>query len=205
LAALAFTFPALHRALAPRGATDFLLVVGGASALVLLGIVDGASSPLGAEGSRLTLLLTAPLKKSRLLGAEWLALYFPCLTGGCLLTLLFSAWSRLETAQIPAALLAVALILAGSVTVFAWGSAWDADLELEIEPGIRGYVQEVAPVAPVRMALTAVGALLLILDLLALASLPLAAALLVLSALSLGVALAAWKLAGRALVRLVAS
>ena len=204
LAALALLFPALHRALTPRGVSDLVLVVGGACALVLLGIVDGASSPLGGEGSRLILLLTAPISTGRLLRAEWSALYVPCLAGGCLFTLGFSFWSHLQAVDVLEATFIVALILAGLVAVFAWGSAWDADLDLEIEPGIRGYIQEVAPVTPVRMALLAAGALLLTLDLLALASLPFAAVLCLLAALNALVALAIWKLAGLSLARLAA-
>src|SRR6185295_885464 len=64
-----------------------------------------------------------------------------------------AARSALSTREIVWAIAATAIILFGAALAFALGSAWDADLELEIEPGLRGFVQETAPTTTVRMVL----------------------------------------------------
>jgi len=96
---------------------------------------------------------------------------------------------------------AVALIVTGLSAVFAWGSAWDADLGLEIEGGLRGLLREQTPLTPVRALLVAAAAFLLGLDLLALrlAPMPALAALAGLAALALGLS---WRSGLTALRRL---
>jgi hypothetical protein len=78
---------------------------------------------------------------------------------------------------------AALLLLIGLAPVFAWGSAWDADLRLEIEGGLRGLLQEQSPLTPVRALLVAVGSLVLGAGLLALRTLPPAPALTALAVL----------------------
>jgi len=166
--------------------------------------VDGSSSPLGAEGNRLALLLTAPLSHADLLRAKLAALLVPFLVGGVGAALLVGLAAGLPARQLATATVAVVLLVTGLAAVFAWGSAWDADLGLEIEGGLRGLLQEQTPLTPVRALLVAASALLLGLDLLALRALPATpalAALLGLDVLVLGIG---WRAGGDGLRRLIA-
>jgi hypothetical protein len=202
VAALLAGFPRLRPALAAHGLPDTFTLPAAVALLFLMILVDGSASPLGAEGNRLALLLTAPLSQAELLRAKLADLLGPILLGGVGSALLVGMVSGLPARQLAMAAAAVALLLTGLAAVFAWGSAWDADLNLEIEGGLRGLLQEQTPLTPVRALLVAASALLLALDLLTLRALPPAAglaALAGLNALTLGLA---WRLGLTALRRL---
>jgi hypothetical protein len=202
VAALFVAFPRLHPVLVARGLPDTLTLPAAIALLSLLILVDGSSSPLGAEGNRLALLLTAPLSHAELLRAKLAALLAPFLAGGIGVALLLGLLTGLPARQLVSATAATALIVTGLAVVFAWGSAWDADLGLEIEGGLRGLLQEQTPLTPVRALLAATSALLLGLDLLALRALapvPALATLAGLDALALGLS---WRSGLTALRRL---
>jgi hypothetical protein len=152
-AGLLLGFPALHRVLAARGLAGPLVLVGAVAATALFYVFDGSSSPLGAEGSRLLLFLTAPLDLGALLRAKLLVLLMPLLLGGSVAVAVLAAAGGFSAAETGWALAAAGLVLAGAAAIFSLGSAWDADLDLEIESGMRGYVQENAPMSATRMAL----------------------------------------------------
>jgi hypothetical protein len=152
-AGLLLGFPALHRVLAARGLAGPLVLVGAVAATALFYVFDGSSSPLGAEGSRLLLFLTAPLGLGALLRAKLLVLLAPLLLGGSMAVAVLAALGGFSAAETGWTLAAAGLVLAGTAAVFSLGSAWDADLDVEIESGMRGYVQENAPMSATRMAL----------------------------------------------------
>ncbi|HZF10712.1 MAG TPA: hypothetical protein VFE33_18140 [Thermoanaerobaculia bacterium] len=204
VAALLAGFPRFHEVLVARGLPDTLTLPAVIALLSLMILVDGSSSPLGAEGNRLALLLTAPLSHADLLRAKLAALLVPFLVGGVGAALLVGLAAGLPARQLATATVAVVLLVTGLAAVFAWGSAWDADLGLEIEGGLRGLLQEQTPLTPVRALLVAASALLLGLDLLALRALPATpalAALLGLDVLVLGIG---WRAGGDGLRRLIA-
>jgi len=190
VAGLIAGFPRIRPALLAHGLPDALTLPGAVALLVFLILVDGSSSPIGAEGNRLALLLTAPLSPGELLRAKLAALLAPILLGAVAATLLVGALCGLEARELAAGTIAAALLATGLAALFAWGSAWDADLGLEIETGLRGLLQEQSPLTPVRALLVALGGLFLAAGLAALRSLPSAlalAALVGLDALVLGI------------------
>jgi hypothetical protein len=196
VAGLLVGFPPLRPTLLARGWPDTLTIPGAVALLVFFLLVDGSSSPLGAEGNRLGLLLTGPLSSRALLRAELTALFVPILLGSAGCTLVLALRSGLGAGHLRAVsemIAAVALLGTGLAAIFAWGSAWDADLGLEIEGGLRGLLQEQSPLTPVRALLVAVGALFLGVGLLALRSLPPPVALAVLAMLDALVLGLAWR------------
>ncbi len=197
-------FPHLRPALLARGLPDALTIPGGVALLAFLLLVDGSSSPLGAEGNRLALLLTAPLSRGELLRAKLAALLLPLLLGTVAATLLLGLLCRVGLRAMLGETAASALILAGLVALFTWGSAWDADPGMEIEPGLRGLLQEQTPLTPVRALLVALGGALLGLDLLLLRALPEGLALPALAMLQAAVLGAGWRMGVSGLRRLSA-
>ncbi len=193
VAALLAGFPHLRPALLARGLPDALTIPGSVALLALLMLVDGSSSPIGAEGNRLGLLLIAPLSPGELLRAELAALLAPLLLSGVVCTLVLGFRSELGVGEISTATAASGLLVTGLAAVFAWGSAWDADLALEIEGGLRGLLQEQSPLTPVRALLVAAGSFLLGVGLLALRTLPPGLALAALAGLDLLVFGLTWR------------
>jgi len=200
--ALLAGFTRLQPALAARGLSVTLTLPAAVALLFLMILVDGSSSPLGAEGNRLALLLTAPLSHAQLLRAKLAALLAPILAGGIGAALLLGIRIGLPAPELATVTFAAGLILTGLAAVFAWGSAWDADLGAEIEGGLRGLLQEQTPLTPVRALLVAGGGLLLALDLLALRALPMASGLAALAGLAVLVLMLAWRSGLAALRRL---
>jgi hypothetical protein len=154
-------FPRLRPALLAHGLPDALTIPGTVALLAFLFLVDGSSSPIGAEGNRLALLLTAPLSPGELLRAKLAALLAPLLLGGVAAALLLGALAGLGGSELAAGVVASGLLVTGLAALFAWGSAWDGDLGLEIETGLQGLLQEQSPLTPVRAFLVALGGLFL--------------------------------------------
>ncbi|HTQ80935.1 MAG TPA: hypothetical protein VMM92_13135, partial [Thermoanaerobaculia bacterium] len=197
-------YPRLQPALDQRGLPASFTLPGVVALLGFLLIVDAAASPLGAEGNRLALLLTAPISLGQLLRAKLAVLAAPLLAGGALVTLVLGRASGAAPRQVAFATLAASLILLGLTALFAWGSAWDADLDLEIEGGLRGILQEQTPLTPIRGLLVLLGSTLLALDLLCLRALPEAAVLAALAGIDLLALGLAWRSGLAGLRRLTA-
>jgi hypothetical protein len=85
----------------------------------------------------------------------------PILLGGVAAALLLGALSGLGGSELAAGVAASGLLVTGLAALFAWGSAWDGDLGLEIETGLKGLLQEQSPLTPVRALLVALGGLFL--------------------------------------------
>jgi hypothetical protein len=197
-------FPHLRPALLACGLPDSLTVPGAVALLAFLILVDGSSSPLGAEGNRLGLLLPAPLSPGELLGAELTALLAPTLLGSLGCTLVLGISSGFGVGALSTATAEVALLVTGLAAIFAWGSAWDTDLDLEIEGGLRGLLQEQSPLTPVRALLVATGSLFLGAGLLTIRALPSPLALAGLGGLDVLVLGLAWRWGQSGLRRLTA-
>jgi len=150
---LVLLFPWLRPVLAANGLPGALGVVTAIVATALFYVFDGSTSPLGAEGSRLLHYLTVPLSLRTLLRTKFIVLYAPLLCGAVAGVAALAARSSLSIREALWAFAATALVLLGAAILFALGSVWDADLNLEIESGLRGFVQETAPTTPVRMLL----------------------------------------------------
>jgi hypothetical protein len=136
-AAAVLAFPLLRATL--RSIDDDALlvavfVVGG----VLLTIIDGASSPFGSEGSRLALLLTAPMRPVRLVRAKMVAFAIPFSVVAVATAAGLSLASGLGGAETLRVCMTVLLMVIGLSTVFVLGSVFDMNLDLEIHGGSRG-------------------------------------------------------------------
>lgn len=55
------------------------------------------------------------------------------------------------------ALVVTALLVAGTLPLFVWGSAWDEDLSLVVEGATQTILQEETPITPRRMWLLTLG------------------------------------------------
>ncbi|HYC91744.1 MAG TPA: hypothetical protein VEO54_21170 [Thermoanaerobaculia bacterium] len=165
-------FPLLRAQLRGRGFDDAMIIAGFVLGGILLTIVDGVSSPFGSEGNRLTLLLTAPVSLPRVLRAKFTSFVVPfsitaaATTAGLALAIGLGGESALRLA------VAVVLMLIGISALFVLGSVFDVDLDLEVEGGLQGLMQEEAPLTPVRLVLTAFGTLLLAVELFVLSRVP---------------------------------
>lgn len=150
-------FPQLHAVAAQAGWSDTLFVAGFAAGLALLGVAEQAPSAISGEANRLILYLSAPLALSQLLRAKLLLFVLPILIQG-LVVALFLAWRfALTLGQAGFALVAMALLVVGTLPLFVWGSAWDEELSLVVEGATQTILQEETPITPRRMWLLTLG------------------------------------------------
>lgn len=150
-------FPQLHAVAAHAGWSDTLFVAGFAAGLALLGVAEQAPSAISGEANRLTLYLSAPLDFANVLRSKLLLFVLPILIQG-LAVALFLAWRfALASGQTGFALVAMALMIVGTLTLFVWGSAWDEDLSLVVEGMTQTMLQEETPITPRRMWLLNLG------------------------------------------------
>lgn len=150
-------FPQLHAVAAQAGWSDTLFVAGFAAGLALLGVAEQAPSAISGEANRLILYLSAPFALWELLRAKLLLFALPILIQG-LAVALFLAWRfALTPGQAGFALVAMALMVVGTLTLFVWGSAWDEDLSLVVEGATQTILQEETPITPRRMWLLNLG------------------------------------------------
>lgn len=197
-------YPRIRSALAGYGIPDTLVVVGYTALLCVLTIIDSAPSPIGSEGNRLTLYLTAPLEMGEILRAKLVIFLGPILLMGLAITLLLGRGTGLSGTELGIAAIAVVLILVGDTALLVWGSAWDEDLDLAVEGTMQTLLHEEAPITVRRLWLLNMSLLLLVVGLTLVWKLP---AMLALPALVLldGVVLAvAWRFSCDYLRRLLA-
>jgi hypothetical protein len=157
-----FAFPTLAQALARRGIGEPQALAMFVMLLVVMLVIDGWSSPIGAEGDRLALLLTAPLSVGRVLGAKLVAFALPMMAISGAIVLPLAAMRRMSAKSTgEVALFLVMATLALSV-LFVFGSAADEELDQEIAPGLHGVLHDEAPLTPIRMLLVTLGSLLVV-------------------------------------------
>jgi hypothetical protein len=154
---LVILFPQIYQALTGRLVSGYMVVVGSASLLALLGVLEYAPYALSGEGSRLALYLTAPIGPSRLLRAKLVAFAGPAVVVGVLLSLAGGWWVGLALPTMLLAAATVALIVLGSAGVFVLGSAWDADLNLTVGGGMQALLHEEMPLTPRRLLVVNLG------------------------------------------------
>lgn len=126
-------------------------------------LVESNPSPIGNEGNRVALWLSAPRSLARMLRAKWIASAAPpLLSAGALalgLTLGLGAGTR--AAAIVA--LDALLLLIAPLALVVWGSALELRLGDHVEGAIETLTNEEAPTTPLRVILVNLGALLLLL------------------------------------------
>ena len=197
-------YPQIRSALAGYGIPDTLLVVGYAALLCVLAIIDSAPSPIGSEGNRLTLYLTAPFEIEQILRAKLVLFLAPILVMGLAVTLLLGRGTGLTGSELGFATLAVALILIGDTGLLVWGSTWDEDLDLAVEGAMQTLLHEEAPITVRRLWLLNLGLLLLAVGLTLVWKLPAVLALPALVVLDGVVMAVAWRFSNVYLRRLLA-
>jgi len=201
-ALLVTLYPTLSRMLADQGLGGSALPALYAAALALLTIADGASSPLGAEGERLSLFLVAPLSAGALLRAK-LTVFTLLFVGEAVAlgaALALRDGRGLAGAACAAALAGLAML--GVCALFVGGSAADVDLVTPIDTPAAAFLHEEVPATLVRLALIGLAGLLLAAHGALAAWLPGAWGLAAQAALSAAVAMAALAFGRRALTRL---
>ncbi len=194
-------FPLLAGLLAPIQLPPVLLAVGFSAGLVLLTIFDSASSPFGGEGSRLALLLLAPLRPAQLLRAKLVVFLLPFAMQGYGALLVLAWWLGLPPLEVAWAGLLLAPLLASMAMLVVWGSTVDANLNLHIEGGVQALLYEEAPATAPRLALAGLAALLLAAHLWLIWQLPLPGGLGLLFAPTVLAGLTVWRLGQWALER----
>lgn len=144
-------------------------------------MIDGAASPVGGEGNRLALYLTAPISAATFLRAKLIVLLVPMLIGGLIVTSVLSWWADLSLPAYLSALALVGLLITSCTAIFVYGSTWDADLGMEVEGAIQSLVLEEAPITPRRIMLVNLSLVLAAVQLFLLWLLPAGAAILALA------------------------
>jgi hypothetical protein len=196
-------FPPIREALTAYDISDTLAVVGYTALLCVLAIIDSAPSPIGGEGNRLTLYLTAPFTIAEILRAKLTVFLAPVLLAGLAITLLLGRWIGLSAYEVGYAASAVALIVVGDTALLVWGSVWDEDLDVVLEGAMQTLLHEEAPITTRRLWLLNMSLLLLVVGLTLVWKLPAVLALPALVVLD-GVVLAvAWRFSCAYLRRLL--
>ena len=173
-----FLYPQVHNAVAPYRIPDTLFVIGYASGLALLSILEQAPNALSGEGNRLTLYLAAPFNLAGILRARLAVFLLPVLVEGLAIDLVLG-W-RLGLTEMGFAALAVILVIVACTALSVWGSIWDEDLSLAVEGTMQMLLQEEAAITPRRLALVNLSLLLFAALLLVIYKLPPIPALIVL-------------------------
>lgn len=149
--------PQLHGVAAHYGWSDTLFVIGYASGAALLTVIEQAPGAISGEANRLSIYLSAPFTLSRLLWAKLILFLLPTLIFGLMIGLFLTWQLGLTPGQAGFALSVVALLIAGTLVVLVWGSAWDEDLSLTVEGAMQTILQEETPITPRRMLLLNLG------------------------------------------------
>ncbi len=189
--------PATRPLLARPWSAGFMV----ASVVWLLFVVDGATSPIGAEGPRLQLYLASPLPISALLRAKMSA-YLMAVGFVNLGALLFLAWmAPPDFVSWPEALAMLFLLTLGLTPIYVLGSCLEANPHRPFPSGLEGRLFEEAPITGTRLALVSVGAAYLALCFLAFQSLGLGTALALVLLADAGLFFALWRPARDKLIR----
>jgi hypothetical protein len=208
---LRFAAPVLYVALVPwlssvaagHGIGEATLVGMIATALVLGVVSETVPSPLGGEGSRLALLLAAPLSHRTILWAKWTAWVVPVLGYAMVFAVALSVWRGVSLGGLLVALSGMVLVLLGNAALWVWGSAWDADLDAAATGPEQAMLVEELPITPWRIMLIGINGLFAAAAWAVLWLLPLPVALPLLALVDLLLYAAMWRLALLALQQLV--
>lgn len=195
-------FPLLRSSLDRASFSDVFLVVAFASGLGLYGLVDFVPSPIGSEGNRLTIYLTAPVESSSVLLAKFVVFVAPSLLLNAVLVLVLGGWLRLTPSQLLFALGSTWLIQVATTAALVWGSAWDEDLDVPVEGLTQTMLHEHAPITSRRIWLINTSIIVLTVGLIAFWRLPVPLVVPSLVALDAAVLAVAWRLGMRWLRRL---
>ncbi|MBP1466283.1 hypothetical protein EYB53_011255 [Candidatus Chloroploca sp. M-50] len=128
--------------------------------LALLTIADGAASPVGGEGERLAVLLTAPVSAGALLRGKLLAMLLAVGVQALFVTATLGVLLQLGAGAVLLVLAQVLVALLGLVALFVGGSVWDSDLSRQVEGAMQALLVEEVPVTPMRLILIGLGSLL---------------------------------------------
>ncbi|MFQ5594153.1 MAG: hypothetical protein ACE5HA_08385 [Anaerolineae bacterium] len=197
-------YPQIRSAVAGYGVPDTLVVVGYTALLCVLTIIDSAPSPIGSEGNRLALYLTAPFEMGEILRAKLALFLVPILLMGLTITLLLGRGTGLTGNELGFSVIAVVLILIGDTALIVLGSAWDEDLDLALEGAMQTLLHEEAPITVRRLWLLNLSLLLLVVGLTLVWKLPAVLALPALVLLDGVVLVVAWRFSNTYLRRLLA-
>jgi hypothetical protein len=196
-------FPWVSGRVMAYGMPATLVMTGYVAALTLLTLIDAAPSPLGSEGNRLTLYLSAPCDLAGILRAKLAVFLAPLLLEGLVLSLALGLWLRLPIGKLLFAVIVVALMIVGTTALLTWGSAWDEDLNLPVEGPMVALLHEQVPTTPRRIWLINLSILMLAGALLLICKLPALLALPALALLDAAVLAGTWRFSRRYLHRLL--
>lgn len=151
LVIIAFFFPVIITKLPfsndPFALTMFLF------AGVMFLVFDAEPSPIGSEGSRLAIYLTMPFKPAAIVDAKYRVFFVSFWLPGLAAGLILGKVIGLSWASLLPVFAMFTVWLLGIAGIIAYGSAWDADLDLVIGPGLVALAQEEVPLTAKRMAL----------------------------------------------------
>lgn len=152
-----FLFPFIQNAAASAHIPVIAMVCGFISLLTLATMIDATPSPIGSEGNRLSLYLTAPLSPAQILWAKLIAHMPVLLIESFILGLALGLWLRFDLVHLLLILLMSLLLTLGAPPVLIWGSAWDEDLDLTVEGSMQELIHEQFPSTPRRLLLIGAG------------------------------------------------
>lgn len=140
--------------IAARSGVDFFLLddLGALGVILAAGlIIDGAPSPLGSEGARLILFMTAPISRSRLMSAKTVSHLVPCVVISLsAITVAAAVGGRLG--DLPVSAIGVtlfALVIVGVATLI---SAFDTNINAYPSSPMEAVWLEEIPGTPARAA-----------------------------------------------------
>lgn len=187
-------FPLLRGALNHYGFSLTVLVGDYAALLPVIHVIETAPNAISGEAACLAFYITAPLRPSQVLRAKLLVFLLPVLGEGFVMGIILSWLNRLSLLQAGDALLLVLLIIPGALCLLVWGSAWDADLNRNVEGATERLLQEEGPFSPRRMLLFQISLCYLAVTILLCWKLPFALAISALLGLDAVIMLGMWRL-----------
>ncbi len=146
-------FVPIQTALAPYHIMPPVFVIGYASTIGFLLILEVGLNAIGGEGDRFTWYLLMPITLRDVLLAKWVLFLIPTLTLSLLTSLVCSILLGLSPIQNLLITLDAVLLVSGSVTLLTLGSAYDEDLNLSIEGWMQAILYEELPASPRRLLL----------------------------------------------------
>ena len=208
-----FGAPVLYVALVPwlssvtaqHGIDEATLVGMVATALVLGMVSETVPSPLGGEGNRLALVLSALLPHSTILWVKWTAWVVPVISYGVVFGVALGLWRGVSATDLLATLTGMVLVLGGNAALWVWGSAWDADLDATVTGPEQAMLVEELPITPWRIMFISINGVFAAAAWALMWLLPLRVALPLLALLDLLVYVAMWRCGLLALRRLTRS
>lgn len=138
-------------------------------------------------------ILSTPFELGALLRAKLTLFVLPVLVEGLAVGLFLSWRFGLSLVQAGIALIAIVLMVVGTLVVFVWGSAWDEGLSQAVEGAMQTRFHEEAPITPRRMWLLNLGMLIFVGMLLVLWKLPAMLALTAFVLLDVGIVAGMWR------------